>query len=59
MRRIAEARGVMLQSREARDRAEMLHCLVEGLACRVVRAPKLQRGTLKPMLEKVIGVLLT
>lgn len=58
VRRIAQARGVILQSADARERAELLHCLLEGLACRVVRAPKLRRATLKPMLEKVIGVLL-
>lgn len=58
VRRIAQARGVVLQSAQARERAELLHCLLEGLACRVVRNPKLRRATLKPMLEKVIGVLL-
>jgi hypothetical protein len=31
---------------------------MEGLASRVVRDPKLRRSTLKPMLEKVIAVLL-
>ncbi|MFI4868565.1 MAG: TetR/AcrR family transcriptional regulator [Steroidobacterales bacterium] len=59
VQRIAQARGVMLPSAEARERAELLHCLVEGLACRVVRAPKLRRAQLKPMLEKMIGVLLS
>ena len=58
VRRIARARGVTLPDAEARERAELLHCLVEGLACRVVRAPKLRRAQLKPMLERVIGVLL-
>jgi hypothetical protein len=31
---------------------------MEGLASRVVRNPKVRRKTLKPMLEKVIAVLL-
>lgn len=56
--RMARARGVRLAIGAARERAELLHCLVEGLACRVVRGPKLRRAQLKPMLEKVIGVLL-
>jgi AcrR family transcriptional regulator len=58
VRRIARARGVTLHSSAAHERAELLQCLVEGLACRVVRNPKLRRATLKPMLEKIIGVLL-
>jgi hypothetical protein len=31
---------------------------MEGLASRVVRDPKLRRSTLKPMLEKIMAVLL-
>lgn len=58
VRRIAQARGVILKSAAARDRAELLQCLIEGLASRVVRDPKLRRNTLKPMLDKVIAVLL-
>ncbi len=58
VQRIAQARGVMLHGAEARERAQLLHCLVEGLACRVVRAPKLRRAQLQPMLQKMIGVLL-
>jgi len=58
VRRIARTRGVTLTSAAARDRADMLQCLMEGLASRVVRDPKLRRSTLKPMLEKVIAVLL-
>lgn len=58
VRRIARSRGVTLTNAAARDRADMLQCLMEGLASRVVRDPKLRRSTLKPMLEKVIAVLL-
>ena len=58
VRRIARARGVILTSAVARDRADLMQCLMEGLASRVVRDPKLRRSTLKPMLEKVIAVLL-
>jgi AcrR family transcriptional regulator len=58
VRRIARARGVVLTSAAARDRADMLQCLMEGLASRVVRNPKVRRSSLKPMLEKVVAVLL-
>ena len=58
VRRIAQARGVLLKAVAARERADLLQCLMEGLASRVVRDPQLRRGTLKPMLEKVIAVLL-
>ena len=58
VRRIARSRGVILTNATARARADMLQCLMEGLASRVVRDPKLRRATLKPMLEKVIAVLL-
>jgi AcrR family transcriptional regulator len=58
VRRIAQARGVILKGAAARDRAELLQCLMEGLASRVLRDPKLRRSTLKPLLDKVIAVLL-
>jgi len=58
VRRIARARGVVLTSAAARDRADMLQCLMEGLASRVVRNPNVRRSNLKPMLEKVIAALL-
>ena len=58
VRRIARARGVNLKSAAAHDRADLLQCLMEGLASRVVRDPKLRRSTLKPMLEKIMAVLL-
>jgi AcrR family transcriptional regulator len=58
VRRIARARGVVLKSAAARDRADLLQCLMEGLASRVVRDPKLRRSTLKPLLEKIMAVLL-
>jgi AcrR family transcriptional regulator len=47
-----------LVRRIARSRAMVLQCLVEGLAMRVVRDPKLQRATLKPALEAVVAVLM-
>lgn len=58
VQRIARARGVNLNSAAARDRADMLQCLVDGLASRVVRDPALRRQSLKPMLDKVIAALL-
>ena len=58
VRRIARARGVSLTYTAARDRADLLQCLMEGLASRVVRDPKLRRSTLKATLAKVIAVLL-
>jgi AcrR family transcriptional regulator len=58
VRRIARARGVILTSAAARDRADLLQCLMEGLASRVVRDLQLRRSSLKPMLEKLIAVLL-
>lgn len=58
VRRIARARGVILKSAAVRDRADLLQCLIEGLASRAVRDPKVRRSSLKPMLEKVIAVLL-
>ena len=56
--RIAEARGSKLTAAEARGRAVVLQCLMEGLATRAVRDPTLQRRTLKPMLQQIICVLL-
>jgi AcrR family transcriptional regulator len=58
VRRIARARGVLLKPAQARERGELLRCLMEGLACRVARDPKLRRSTLKPMLERLVAVLL-
>jgi AcrR family transcriptional regulator len=58
VQRIARTRGVTLKTAAARDRADLLQCLMEGLASRVVRDPKLRRSALKPMLERVISVLL-
>jgi AcrR family transcriptional regulator len=59
VRRIARSRGVKLTAVAARSRAMVLQCLVEGLAMRVVRDPKLQRATLKPALELVVAVLMS
>jgi len=59
VRRSARARGVRLTPAAARSRAVVLQCLVEGLAMRVVRDPKLQRSTIKPALEAVIDALMS
>jgi AcrR family transcriptional regulator len=59
VRRVASSRGVKLTVAAARSRAMVLQCLVEGLAMRVVRDPKLQRATLKPALEAVVAVLMS
>ncbi len=59
LRRSARSRGVKLTAAAARSRSVMLHCLVEGLALRVVRDPKLRRGTLQPALDAVIAVLMS
>jgi AcrR family transcriptional regulator len=56
--RIAQARGSKLTAAEARGRAVVLQCLMEGLATRAVRDPTLQRRTLKPMLQQIVSVLL-
>jgi TetR/AcrR family transcriptional repressor of uid operon len=58
LRRSARSRGVTLSAAAARSRAVMLHCLVEGLALRVVRDPKLRRATLQPGLDAIIAVLM-
>jgi hypothetical protein len=58
VRRIAQARGVILEAAAARERADLLQFLVAGLASRAVRDLQLQRSSLKPMLKKVISVLL-
>ncbi len=59
VRRVASRRGAKLTLAAARSRAMVLQCLVEGLAMRVVRDPKLQRATLKPALEAVVAVLMS
>lgn len=57
VQRIAHARGVNLSSAALRHRVLLLHCLVEGLAARAVRDPKLQRSSLKPAIEAIVTVL--
>jgi hypothetical protein len=54
----AHSRGVKLTPAAARSRAVMLQCLVEGLASRVVRDPKLRRSTVKPALDAILAVLM-
>ncbi len=57
VRRMARARGVTLSSAAVRGRAEILLCLVQGLASRAVREPTLTRRTLEPALDSILGVL--
>ncbi len=59
VRRGARGRGVKLSAAAARSRAVVLQCLVEGLAMRVVRDPKLTRATVKPALEAIINALMS
>jgi len=59
VRRCVRGRGVKLSVAAARSRAVVLQCLVEGLAMRVVRDPKLKRATLKPALEAIINALMS
>jgi AcrR family transcriptional regulator len=56
--RIARARGDRLTPADARGRAIVLQCLMEGLASRAVRDPTLQRRTLMPMLQQIVTALL-
>jgi AcrR family transcriptional regulator len=56
--RITRTRGGKLTAAEARGRATILQCLMEGLASRAVRDPTLTRRTLKPALEQIVAVLL-
>lgn len=59
LRRSARANDVSLTPATARSRAVMLHCLVEGLALRVVRDPQLRGSAFKPALDAIIGALLS
>jgi len=58
VRRFAGRDGVRLSAAAARSRAVLLHCLIEGLAMRVVRDPALRRATLQPALEQIIAALM-
>jgi AcrR family transcriptional regulator len=55
--RAARARSSHLTRAAARSRAVVLQCLIEGLAMRVVRDPKLNRATLKPALDVIVAAL--
>jgi AcrR family transcriptional regulator len=57
VQRIARGRGVALTSTVAHGRAELLQCLVEGMASRSVRDPKLQRADLNPGLTQIVNSL--
>ncbi len=59
VRRSALAGGVKLSTARARSRALVLLCLVEGMAMRVVRDPRLSRDRLQPELDTIIGVLMS
>jgi AcrR family transcriptional regulator len=58
VRRTARESGVPLSASAAYVRAVVLQCLVEGLACRVVRDPTLSAKALKPLLGKLIAALM-
>ncbi len=56
--RCARLHGVQLSAADARSRAVVLQCLIEGLAVRVLRDPALRRSTLRPALARVIAELM-
>lgn len=58
VQRAAREGGVRLSASGAYMRAVVLQCLVEGLACRVVRDPTLSAKGLKPLLGKLIAALM-
>jgi AcrR family transcriptional regulator len=59
VQRVARDNGVRLTASAAGTRAVMLQCVVEGLACRVVRDPELSAKALRPLLTKVIAALMS
>jgi AcrR family transcriptional regulator len=58
VQRAAREQGVRLSAPAAYMRAVLLQCLVEGLACRVVRDPELSAKGLKPLLSRVMAALM-
>ena len=58
VQRAAREGGVRLSAAAAYMRAVVLQCVVEGLACRVVRDPSLSAKGLKPLLGKIIAALM-
>jgi AcrR family transcriptional regulator len=59
VRRSAAAQGVHLTVAEARARAVVLQCLVEGLASRSIRDPALRRNDLRPSIKLIVAALLS
>jgi AcrR family transcriptional regulator len=59
LQRVARAEGKRLTALQARSRAVMMQCVVEGLASRVVRDPTLSAATLRPILAKIIDAILS
>jgi AcrR family transcriptional regulator len=59
IQRAARAAGGRLSEAAAGERSMLLQCLFEGLAFRAVRNPELSATSLRPLLEKVIAVLLS
>jgi AcrR family transcriptional regulator len=59
VRRSAAAQGVRLSAVEARTRAVMLQCLVEGLAMRSIRDPALRRNDLRSSIKLMVAALLS
>jgi AcrR family transcriptional regulator len=59
IRRSAGAQGVRLTAAEARMRAVLLQCLVEGLIMRSIRDPALRRRALRPSIRMLVTALLS
>jgi len=59
VQRAARADGVRLTASAASMRAVVMQCLVEGLACRAVRDPQLSAKALRPLLSRIIAVLMS
>jgi len=58
IRRSAAAQGVRLSTTEARMRAVLLHCLIQGLIMRSISDPSLRRSTLRPSITMLVAALL-
>jgi AcrR family transcriptional regulator len=59
IQRSAAAQGIRLSIAEARMRAVLLQCLVEGLIMRSIRDPALRRGALRPSIKMLVLALLS
>lgn len=59
IQRVAREDDVRLTPAAAYMRAVVLQCLVEGLACRAIRDPQLSAKALKPLLAKIVAILMS